>query len=356
MATLQPVSLNLVRKSLKENENLFPHTKEKLVYFSTYISEGYKEYTKNKNEVAGHKKLEDFAKEIIEIHNQRFMGMTNEQKANYFKQKAYINKIVKDYTMSLISKNNPQHIFTNVNPNDDPRVDRFKEIINCYYGLVKVNGTCDLKKVYLQRLIKQFVSGTRLLSDGLYSDAFIIWRSLIESVSYYRVIKLGDEKTTNLFLNRRDIAAKIIGIVPASKEEMASISNQIENRKMGKSASWWEKQRFSWAAKFIIKSDSSAKSLMEAVNLGKHYPHYQVASLFTHEYLLSENDFKEIGYMDYLINLYWRTLEEVKEDFKNEFKPNETELASINKHEDELRKLLRPSRETFNSFNKMISD
>ena len=42
--------------------------------------------------------------------------------------------------------------------------------------------------------------------------------------------------------------------------------------------------------------------------------------------------------MDYLINLYWRTLEEIKEDLNDEFKSCKAELASINKHGDELRK------------------
>ena len=28
--------------------------------------------------------------------------------------------------------------------------------------------------------------------------------------------------------------------------------------------------------------------------MGKFYPHYQVASIFTHEYLIDEDDFKTI--------------------------------------------------------------
>ena len=48
--------------------------------------------------------------------------------------------------MSHISKNDPLHIFANVNPNDDPRVDRFKEITICYYGLVKMSGTSDFEE------------------------------------------------------------------------------------------------------------------------------------------------------------------------------------------------------------------
>ena len=78
------------------------------------------------------------------------------------------------------------------------------------------------------------VSGIHLLSIHLYSDSFIIWRSLIESISYYKILSVSDQKTANLFITRRDDTAKIIGLVPASKAEMASISSQIENRKNGK--------------------------------------------------------------------------------------------------------------------------
>ena len=356
MAQEHTISHNYVKKHLKDNPILYPIHKEKLGYFCRYINEGYKTYDKNKNEDAGHKKIEDFAKEIIAVHNKKFESYTHDFKLNYYKQPQYLIKIVSDYIASLVSKNDPSHIFTFVNPNDDARVDRIKEIINGYYVLINRSKEEELRKTYLQRLILQMVSGVHLLSIHLYSDSFIIWRSLIESISYYKILSVSDQKTANLFITRRDDTAKIIGLVPASKAEMASISSQIENRKMGRSASWWEKQRFSWARKIIAKGDPSAKLLMEKVNLGKYYPHYQVASLFTHEYMLSENDFKEIAFMDYLINLYWRALEEIREDIKSEFSLKDNELSTIRKHEETIRKLLKASREDFVRFSDMISD
>ncbi|MEF3692597.1 MAG: DUF5677 domain-containing protein [Acholeplasmataceae bacterium] len=345
-----------MKKHLKDNPTLYPIHQEKLGYFCRHINSGYKTYDQNKNEGAGHKKIEDFAKEIIAIHNKKFNSYTHDFKLNYYKQPQYLTKIVGDYSASLVSKNDPTHIFTFVNPVDDARIDRIKEIINGYYVLINNTKTDDLKKAYLQRLILQMVSGIHLLSVHLYSDSFIIWRSLIESISYYKIISISDQKTANLFMTRRDDTAKIIGLVPASKAEMVSISSQIENRKMGKSASWWEKQRFSWAKKIIAKGDPSAKLLMERVNLGKYYPHYQVASLFTHEYMLSENDFKEIAFMDYLINLYWRALEEIKEEIKTQFELSDQSLSTIKKHEETIRKLLKASREDFHRFSEIISD
>lgn len=356
MASPQIISQTFVSKLLTEDKTLYPYSKDKLGYFCLAIIDGYKEYDKHKNEVAGHKKIEDFAKEIILIHNKKFLGLTSDDKANYFKQPHYINKIIKDYLGSLISKNNPNHVFTFVNRHDDARVDQLKEIINGYYWLINAIPASDVKKTYLKRLLNQMISGVRLLSSDLYSDSIIIWRSLIESVCYYKVLKVSDEKTENLFITRRDNATKIIGLVPTSKAELVSISSEIENRKMGKSASWWEKQRFSWAKKIINKSDPSVKLLMEKVNLVKYYPHYQVASIFTHEYLIDEADFKEISFMDYLINLYWGAFEEIREELKLQFELNDNQLVTIKKHEEAIRKLLKTSREKFNSFSQMISD
>ncbi len=356
MANTSTISQNSIKKLLKDNQNICPDSKEKLNYFCQHISEGYRQYKRHKDEGVTLKKLTDFTKEIIDIHNARIATSTNDLKTNYYKQPQYLSKIVEDYVASLLSKTDPSHLFTHVASVDDTRIDRFKEILNFYYGPIVKQPTEQLKQRYLKRLLLQMVSGIHLLSMERYSDAMIIWRSLIESICYYKILKVGDKKTENLFITRREDSAKIIGLVDASKAEMVNISSQIKNRKMGKSASWWEKQRFSWAKKIIAKGDPSAKLLMEKVNLGKYYPHYQVASLFTHEYLLDETHFKEISFMDYLIHLYWRALEEVREEFKLEFSFVDSQIKTIKKHEETIRKLLKKSREAFNRFSDMISD
>ena len=74
-----------------------------------------------------------------------------------------------------------------------------------------------------------------------YADSFIIWRSLLESVSYFKIIIGGSSKTSNMFIERKDSTKKILGMVTTTKAEMDSINTQIENRKIGKNASWWEK-------------------------------------------------------------------------------------------------------------------
>lgn len=356
MAKEPTISLTFIRKCLKDDDTLFPITKEKLEYFSRAIIDSYKQYCQHRNEKAGHKTIEEFAREVIQVHNQKFPSQTNEDKKNYHKQPHYIGKILKDYTSSLVSKNDPSHVFTYVNPQDDARVDYMKEIINGYHQLVKEAPKSDLLKTYLRRLVSQMGSGIRLLSMNHYADSLIIWRSLIESITNYKVLSISDDKTRNLFITRRDDTAKIIGLVTTTKSDLVSISAEIENRKMGKNASWWEKQRFSWAKKIIKGEDPSLKLLMERVNLGKYYPHYQVASLFTHEYLLGHEEFKVISMFDYLTNLYWRSLEEIKEDIQTIFKISEEALASTKKHEENIRKLLKPSRESYNQFTALISE
>jgi len=350
------ISQTFVSKNLSENKILYPDIKDKLAYFCMHISLGYREYNRNRNESAGHKSIEEFAKEVIAIHNKKFESLVGEIKANYYKQPQHIEKIIKDYTASLISKNNPDHLFTNVNPIDDPRVDRLKEIINGYICLINKDKSPELLKIHAKRILIQFVSGVRLLSVNHYADSFIIWRSLLESVSYFKIVIGGSSKTSSMFIERKDSTKKILGMVTTTKAEMNSINTQIENRKIGKKASWWEKQRFSWAKNALIGKELSSKSIQEAAKMGKFYPHYQVASIFTHEYLIDEDDFKTIKLLDYLINLYWRVFEEIRIDIIDIFKLEELNVQPIRKHEETMRKLLKNTREAFTNFSNMIGE
>ena len=193
-----------------------------------------------------------------------------------------------------------------------------------------------------------------------YADAFIIWRSLLENVSYFKILLLGGEKTSkktaNLFLNRKEATKKILGLSPSSSKERENITIQNENRNKRKSATWWEKQRFQWAANVLhIKDDLSAKTLQEAVGLDKYYPHYQVASIFTHEHLLTAEDFKVISLIDYLVNLYWRVFDGIRDDIIRLFAINRETIAPISSNEESLRKQLKSSREAFDEFTNMVS-
>ncbi|MFA5421799.1 MAG: DUF5677 domain-containing protein [Bacilli bacterium] len=349
------MSHNFIRKNLVENEVRYSYHKEKLQYFCDHINAGYREYKRAQSAAAGHKTLEEFAIEIIRAHNAKIKNETEDLKQNYYKQPSYIKKIIKDKCGLLISKNDPSHIFTYVNPQEDARVDRLKEIINGYYSLAKDAGG-DLSKALARRIFDQMVSGVRLLSDNHHSDAFIIWRSLLENISYLKIVLRGGTKTANLFLVRKSDTKKILGLATASKAEIDNINLQNDNRLKRKSATWWEKQRFAWAQSAIrSKDDLSAKTLQEAVGLEKYYPHYQVASIFTHEHLLDAADFKVIPLVDYLINLYWRAFEEIRMDIILLFGLSDDDLNFIKKHEESIRKLLRSSREQFDAFSNMIS-
>jgi hypothetical protein len=356
MGQVKELSHNFIRKMLEESEVLYPYTKEKLQYFCEHISDGYREYKRNRSTAAGHKSLEEFAKEIIQAHNVKIKGEILDLKMNYYKQPSYIKKIIKDKCTSLISKNDPDHIFTYVNPKDDSRIDRLKEIINGYFSIIKNDNDSAVNKLLIKRIIDQMVSGIRLMSVKHYADAFIIWRSLLENISYLKVVNRGGTKTANLFVARKNETKKILGLSASSRAELESINTQVDNRLKRRSATWWEKQRFAWAKGVLSsKEELSAKILQEKMGLDKYYPHYQVASIFTHEHMLNEDDFVVISLLDYLINLYWRVFEEIRLDIIAIFAIKEEQLQSIKNHEESIRVLLKSSRENFETFANMIS-
>jgi hypothetical protein len=354
MAKDKHLSHNFVKNLLTEDSSRYPYTPAKLTYFCDLISEGYKSYRISCSQSAGVKPFEEFAKEIIQAHNSKFNSMTEDFKQNYFRQADYLRKIVSQKCQSLINKNDPDHIFTYVNPKDDSRVDHLKEIINGYYSLLKDAGDGSLAQAMVKRIINQMISGIRLISVKQYADAFIIWRSLLENASYLKIIIKGGKKTGNLFAERKNTMKKVMGLAPATKAEMDSLRDQAHNR--AKSAKWWEHQRFVWAKGVVnIKGELSSRTLQEAAGLDKYYIHYQVASVFTHEHLINENDFQNISLIDYLIELYWRTFEEIRPDIIGLFKLKDEQLEYINKHEKNLRLALKSTKPKFDEFARMIS-
>ncbi|MDY0345193.1 MAG: DUF5677 domain-containing protein [Bacilli bacterium] len=354
MSKKTTISHNFVRKFLEESNDRYPHSNEKLTYFCTNIKDGYTRYKANRNDAAGIKTLEQFAIEIIHAHNAKIKSQTENFKCHYFRQEDYILKIINDKCESLINKNDPTHIFTYVNPQEDPRVDRLKEIINFYYKYTTADTGSDVDKLLAKRIINQMISGVRLISVKQYADAFIIWRSLLENVSYLKILDKGGKKTSNLFAERKNVMKKVLRLSPSTTAEMESLNEQA--RHQAKSATWWEQQRFVWAKHVVnIKDNVSAKSLQKAAGLGKYYPHYQVASIFTHEYLFNESDFKIISLPDYIVNLYWRAFDEIRSDFKRLFSLSEEVLEGIKKYEEALRLSLKAHRDAFEEFTRMIS-
>lgn len=350
MAKEDKLSHRFIIKHLKEDPYLYPHSKAKLDYFCRHILRGYKEYKKVYNIEAGPLTYFDFAKITIERHNTKFVNETEQNKKNYYKQEHYLSKIINDLINSHVSKGDLDHAFTFINPIDDMRIDKLKEIIDGYYQIIKNDQDTFLKEFSL-RIIHEFISGVRLLSMANYNDSLIIWRSLLETVAYYKILLSGGQKTINLYLTRKQYTKKIIGLEKATREQRENIEQQTENRNKRKSARWWEKQRFQWMDTFFTKQDDlSMKNVFEKINLSPYYPHYQIASLFTHEYLLDESDFKTISLVDYLINLYWKVFEEVRDDFLKLFDVNKKEINHIQVFEKEMRKLMSSSREVFNEF------
>ncbi len=355
MAKDKQLSHNFVKSLLVEDASRYPHIPAKLNYFCELISEGYKKYRSQCSNAAGIKSFEEFATEIIQAHNNKFNSNTEDMKQNYFRQPDYLRKIVSQRCESLINKNDPDHIFTYVNPKDDSRVDHLKEIINGYYRLISGEGHNDIPQTLLKRLINQMISGIRLISVKQYADAFIIWRSLFENVSYLKILIKGKQKTWNLFAERKNTMKKVMGLAPSTTAELDSLREQAHNR--AKSAKWWEHQRFVWAKGVVnIKGELSSRTLQEAAGLGKYYAHYQVASVFTHEHLIDESDFKIIPLFDYLIELYWRAFEEMRRDIIALFNLSDESLKYVQKHEENMRKALKSTQMKFEEFSLMISD
>ncbi|MFA5687396.1 MAG: DUF5677 domain-containing protein [Bacilli bacterium] len=350
MAKEDKLPHSFVRQHLKEDCYLYPHTPEKLAYFCLHLLHGYKVYKKTHTDEAGSLSYEDFARNVIGRHNLNFLSETEARRKTYFKDDNYLAKLIVNLVNSHANKSDVDHAFTFVNPFDDMRIDKLKEIINGYYQFIKDDQDTFLKQ-YSFRIIKVFISGLRLLSIANYNDSFIVWRSLLETVANFKIFLKSNVKAQNLYLTRKNDMKIIIGIKEASSEEKNTINEQTQNRNNRKNATWWEKQRFQWVNHlFGKKEELSMKNIFIKAGLINYYAHYQIASLFTHEYFLNENDFKTISLLDYLITLYWKTFELIRNDLIKLFNKSRDDLKKIASFESEMRKLISCTQEIFNEF------
>lgn len=355
MAKEDKLPHSFIRIYLKEDNFLYPHTYEKLTYFSLHILHGYKVYKKTHTDEAGSLPYEEFAKIVIGRHNLNFLSETESRRKHYFRDDNYLAKIIVDLVNSHASKSDVNHAFTFVNPLDDMRIDKLKEIINGYYQIIKDDQDNFLKQ-YSFRIIKEFISGLLLLSMANYNDSFIIWRSLIETIANFKIFLKSNVQAQNLYLIRKNDIKIIIGIKDATSEEKNTIAEQTQNRNNRKNATWWEKQRFQWVNHlFGKKEELSMKNIFIKAGLSNYYAHYQIASLFTHEYFLNENDFKTISLLDYLINLYWKTFEIIRNDLIKVYNKSRDDLKHISNFESEMRKLISYTQEIFNEFSDKLN-
>lgn len=307
MANLE-LSKDYVASLLKDNIQLSPNTDEKINYFRNAIKIEFANYRKTFN--IEDKNIQPFADVILRRHNHKILHQSIEFQKTYFKNPEYINKLIKDFFKAEEAKRNPLHTFTR-DQFIDPTIIEFENLIDRRYQnftktdknkLSEQNKTLyDLTNRYFEELI----SGVILLEREYHNDAFILWRSLLETTTTLLIL-ITNPKLIGKFMERQKIALMRSRVIEGSKQVQL---DKIKESKahLGKGGvPWYISERFGWAGDLIKNEDYNLKTLLEIVKLGELYPHYAFASLFVHEYLIKPQDLTlGIDFNKYLLTLYF---------------------------------------------------
>lgn len=362
MAKDYQISFNFIKKHLNDFPPSKEIPKERLEYFQKHLNDGYNRYLKkcqSKHKLA----FEEFCREIIHTHNARYSGALQDLKDTYFRQDQYLLKLCNEKITTLLSQENQKHVFNNLKLLDSEAINNLKEIINIYFHHLVVDNEKDILYLLAKRLIDQLISGVLLLSYEKYNDSFIIWRGLLETLAYFIAFtNSGDiAQRKNRFLLRKEETLKQLKMKDASQGELKTINEKLTNIAKKSNLTWWEALRYNWVADLLPNDSKSvtSKSLQEAVDLKSFYPHYQIASIFVHEHLITQSDFKkELSLPQYLLHLYWNVFEEYRQKIiKLKFLClDEDNEKYLKKKEESMRKVLSKSKEAFKLFSLKIAD
>ena len=356
MANYQ-LSREQVRALLKDNIQISPNSDEKVDYFRNAIKNAFPEYRKQ----FGVKK-EDFflfANRVIMRHNHKIKSSSPQYLKTYFKGNEHINDIIKGVIKSEEAKNDPDHIFTR-DQIIDPIIMEFENLINRRYHRFKAVDTKDqnlathILYMMTERFFNELISGLILLEREFYNDAFIIWRSLLETTTNLLILERNPH-LSGKYNERRIIALTRARLLNASTKDKISKSKEALKHAGRGNLPWHIAERFGWAGELIGPGEEySLKTLLEKVNLGELYPHYAFASLFVHEYLISAEDLRiGIDFDRYLLTLYFKIYELVRVLISKHFT---NDLNDAKKLEGGIRTFVSSFSGRFNDFSRDIQN
>ncbi|OQC11389.1 MAG: hypothetical protein BWX74_00194 [Tenericutes bacterium ADurb.Bin087] len=353
MANNFPLSREKVRSILSDDVHISPITNEKLDYFRNAIRNAYPDYRRKFGERALNPQI--FAENIIKRHNHTIKLYSISYQQNYYKNDQHIKQIIDDFINAENAKQDPEHTFTR-DAYIDPLILKFENLIDSRYQKLKAFDIAKIKDPQLTlynltvRYFQELVSGIMLLEREFYNDAFIVWRSLLET-TVTLLILYNNANLVGKFNERRNIALMRVKVLGTSRQAQKDKAKETKQQLGFKGVPDYIAERYGWAGELIKSREYSLRTLLEIINMVDLYPHYAFASLFVHEYLISPEDLRlEIDFEKYLLTLYFKLYEAVRvniNDFTND-------LDAVKKLEQGVRKEVNNFKAQFNDFSARI--
>jgi hypothetical protein len=345
------LSYRKIAKYLKEKYNCEDgKQKERYRFFQETIGSGYQTYRKKTGHANNVISIDCFAEKVCGDFTAK--RKTSDINSNIQQNAHFLISIIDTAIDNLIQT----HHANNHNDVGDSTVESLKNIIYFYHKHAnQASQRSNLHLLYL-RVIDQMVSGITLISEKKLPEAAIIYRALLETLAYAKVMKDYGSSVSGSFNTRKRNVLGHLNIVTLSSQEENSIQKQSMNR--ANASEWsWEVARFAWIKPVFPKDKNiTSQTLLEFAGLAQFYSHYQLASIFTHEYLVNEADFKIISLKEYLINIYWKTFDEkIRVDVKEAFALEAPATKDIEKREKAFRDSLAATKEKFQDFNRRLS-
>ncbi len=345
------MSYRTIAKFLKEKYNCENgKQKERYGFFQKTIEHEYQTYRKKSGQANNVISIDCFAEKVC--HDFATAQKTKDIDNNIQQNAHFLISIINTAIDNLIQ----EHHTNNRSDVGDSTVESLKYIFYFYHRYANAARQRSNPHLLYLRILDQMVSGITLISDKKLPEAAIIYRALLETLAYARVMTKHENVVSGSFDTRKRNVLGHLNIVSLSSQEESSIQKQNMNR--ANVSEWsWEVARFAWIVPVFPKDKKiTSQSLLDFAGLATFYSHYQLASAFTHEYLINEADFKIISLKDYLINIYWKTFDEmIRVDVEKLFELDTTLMKEIGKKEKVFRDILATTKEKFQEFHRRIS-
>lgn len=350
------LSRNFVENLLKDNKQISENTNEKINYFRDAIKKAYPDYRKTFKNNA--KPFEEFAENVLLRHSHRILNKNIDFQKSYFKNQSYIEKLIKDTFKAEEAKLNPNHTFTR-DSYIDPNILSFQNLIDRrYQTFMKLDPKSIPEKdkslfQLFERFFEELISGVMLLEHEYLNDAFILWRSLLETTTILTIL-INNRQLIGKFEERRNIALRRVKVITAGKDTMSDKTNEARSHLGVKNVAPYIAERFGWAGELIKNRDYSMATLLDIAGLSDLNAHYGFASVFVHEYLIRPTDLAhEIDFYQYLLTLYFKLYELVRVPLSKLFT---NDLEDAKKLEEGIRAEVKTFSGPFNDFSLKIKN
>lgn len=353
---IEQVSRPFVISRLKDNSQICPNSNDKADYFRSATIKAYPVYKKAMGEKG--RSYESFVDIVLRRHSHTILNQSVDFQKNYFKNDTYISKLIKDTIKAEEAKADLDHTFTR-GDYIDPVILQFENLVDRRYkNLLAVDQKAfDYENLTLftltKRFFEQLISGLVLLEREAYNDAFIVWRSLLETTTTL-VILSNHPKLTGKYTERQKSALRRMKIIAADKNVQLDKLREAQSHLGQKNVPWYTAERFGWAGSLLTSKEFNLKALLDVIKLGMLHRHYTFASLFVHEYLITPTILKmDIDFQNYLLTLYFRLYEQVRVIVSDKFT---NDLSDAKKLEGGIRAEIKNFATRFNDFSRRIEN